>query len=115
MYCLDEGDALHFLLVSLEKGNALLQALHIVHYSRAGITRMAYPAANRPSVVAVIEMEFSYRLTTALTKTVLRFRRTIFFWWRRPVTAVNRTQLTSEITNIPAFTFGKLMVRNIRK
>ena len=78
MHCPDESDALGF----LEKGDALLQALHI-DYSRAGIARIAYPTAKCPGVVTMVEMEFFDRLAAALAKTVLRFRRTVFFArWR---------------------------------
>jgi hypothetical protein len=79
MHRLDEGDALGFLCMGLEKGDALLQALYIVSYSTASIARIAHPATKRPGVMTMIENKPSGRPTAALTKTVLRFRRTVFF------------------------------------
>jgi hypothetical protein len=76
---LDESDALSFLYMSLEKGDALLQALHIVHYSHPGIARMAYPATKCPGLVTMSEVEFFGRLTAALTETIRRPRGTVFF------------------------------------
>jgi len=76
-----ESNTLHFLLVSPEKGGALLQPLWIIHNARAGIAAIAHPTAERPGVVAMVKKDLG-SLTTALTKTVLRLRRTVFlFGW----------------------------------
>jgi|SRR6516225_188591 hypothetical protein len=69
---LDEGEALHFLPVSLEKSDALFQTLCIVHYSSPSIARTAHPPAKRPSLVTVIKLESFSELTATLTKAVIR-------------------------------------------
>jgi hypothetical protein len=51
-----QSNSLHFLLVSPEKGSTLLQPLWIIHNARAGIAAVAHPAAERPDVVAVVEV-----------------------------------------------------------
>ena len=89
MHRLDEGDALGFLCMGLEKGDTLLQALHI-DYSRAGIARIAYPTAKCPGDVTMVEVEFFGKLATALTNSIARLRRASFFARRRLVAAKAR-------------------------
>ena len=98
MHCPDESDALGF----LEKGDALLQALHIVHYSRSGIARIAYPTAKCPGVVTMVEMEFFSKLTAALTEAIKTFRGTVFFARRGEVAAPESVPLAPDCACVPS-------------
>ena len=75
---LDEGEALHFLLMSPEKGDSLFQALWVVRYSHPGIATMAHPSAKRLGLVTVVEMELR-KFTATLAEVILPPRRTVFF------------------------------------
>ncbi len=80
---LDKGDASCFFVVGLEKSDALLQTLNIVHYPSAVIARVTNPATKRSSVVAVVKAKSFDFLTTALTTAVQRLLWAVFLWGRR--------------------------------
>ena len=67
---LDKGNALQFLFMGPEKGEALFQPFYVVHYARTGIARMAHPSTKRPSLVTVIEVKSRSGFTAALTQIV---------------------------------------------
>src|SRR5262249_49897982 len=55
MSCFDEGNALHFLFMSPEKGNPLFQSFDAIHNSDTGIARTTHPTTKCSSLVTVIE------------------------------------------------------------
>jgi hypothetical protein len=87
-----------------QEGDALLQTLYAVHDTVTSVARIANPASERPSLVAVVEDE-ARRLATALTTTVIRLRRAVLFRRRGQVAASAHCSSTMEVATLSARRF----------